>query len=94
MSDNCAAYYCRSRLTPLRFAYAIVDGHLQKVSNFTVEIPGLFRGRGKHPKTGTLKERVQPEAITINCSSNAPVPRCPIPGHVWGSVRIMVLGAA
>ncbi|CAN0485806.1 unnamed protein product, partial [Scytosiphon promiscuus] len=40
-----------------KYSYAIVDDHLEKVGNYNVEPPGLFRGRGKHPKTGKLKAR-------------------------------------
>jgi DNA topoisomerase I len=32
-----------------------VDGRIEKVGNFRVEPPGLFRGRGAHPKTGRIK---------------------------------------
>jgi DNA topoisomerase-1 len=45
----------------VKYGYAIVDGRLQKVGNVMIEPPGLFRGRGAHPKTGTFKERVTPE---------------------------------
>ena len=31
-----------------------VDGHIQKVGNFRIEPPGLFRGRGDHPKQGKV----------------------------------------
>lgn len=48
-----------------------------------MEPPGLFRGRGVHPKTGMLKERVMPEDITLNISELAAAPPCPIPGHNW-----------
>jgi hypothetical protein len=37
-----------------------------KVGNFRVEPPGLFRGRGEHPKMGKVKKRVYPRDITIN----------------------------
>ena len=37
------------------YGYAIVDGRKEKIGNFTIEPPGLFLGRGDHPKTGTLK---------------------------------------
>ena len=37
------------------FGYALVDGVKQKIGNYMVELPGLFRGRGKHPKTGRIK---------------------------------------
>jgi len=32
------------------------------------EPPGLFRGRGEHPKQGTVKRRIMPEDVIINCS--------------------------
>ena len=37
--------------------HAIVDGRKEKLGNFRVEPPGLFRGRGQHPKMGKLKVR-------------------------------------
>eukprot|EP00968_Pinguiococcus_pyrenoidosus_P014454 scaffold1307_cov200-Pinguiococcus_pyrenoidosus.AAC.143 len=73
--------------TRSRFGFALVDGHLEKVGNFTIELPGLFRGRGKHPKTGKIKERIPPEQLTLNFGENAPPPICPIPGHAWGAVQ-------
>jgi DNA topoisomerase-1 len=38
-----------------QYGYATVDGRKEKVGNFRIEPPGLFRGRGDHPKTGKLK---------------------------------------
>jgi DNA topoisomerase-1 len=38
-----------------KFGYAIVDGRKEAVANFTVEPPGLFLGRGNHPKAGRFK---------------------------------------
>jgi DNA topoisomerase-1 len=70
----------------LDYSYVLVDGHVEKQGNFTVEPPGLFRGRGEHPLMGVLKRRIAPEEITINCSPDAPVPPCPIPGHSWKRV--------
>jgi DNA topoisomerase-1 len=72
--------------TDARTAYALVDGHLEKTANCTVEPPGLFRGRGEHPKMGTVKRRIAPEEITINCAPGVPVPACPVPGHSWKRV--------
>lgn len=69
-----------------QYAYAMVNGNIQKVGNFTIEPPGLFRGRGAHPKTGTLKTNVAPEQVTINTGLNAAVPRCNERGHAWGTV--------
>jgi DNA topoisomerase I len=37
------------------YLYCMWDGRKQKVGNFRVEPPGLFRGRGEHPKTGMVK---------------------------------------
>jgi len=45
-----------------------MDGHKEKIGNFRIEPPGLFRGRGDHPKQGMLKRRTMPEDVIINCS--------------------------
>lgn len=37
------------------YTTCLLDGRKEKVGNFRVEPPGLFRGRGEHPKKGTLK---------------------------------------
>lgn len=66
--------------------YGIVDGKREKISNVIVEPPGLFRGRGQHPKAGFIKTRLKPEDITINVGKGNMVPKCPIPGHAWKNV--------
>eukprot|EP01132_Coremiostelium_polycephalum_P003590 gene3590-4472_t len=66
--------------------YALVDGHKQKIANYLVEPPGLFLGRGAHPKTGMLKRRIYPSDVTINIGENEKVPPSPIPGHNWKEV--------
>lgn len=38
-----------------KWSVAYLDGNDQKVGNFRVEPPGLFMGRGAHPKTGMVK---------------------------------------
>ena len=68
------------------FMYCIWDGRKQKVGNFRVEPPGLFRGRGEHPKTGKVKSRVQPEQITINIGKGATAP-APPEGHRWREIK-------
>lgn len=68
------------------YGFAVVDGCRERVGNFKVEPPGLFRGRGDHPKTGKLKRRVQPEDITLNIGPGEPIPKCPIEGHNWKGV--------
>lgn len=57
------------------------------MGNYNMEPPGLFRGRGAHPKTGKLKKRCFPESVMINVSEDACVPICTMPGHSWESVR-------
>ncbi|XP_075508997.1 DNA topoisomerase 1-like [Primulina tabacum] len=70
-----------------KFMWAIVDGVKEKVGNFRVEPPGLFRGRGEHPKMGKLKKRIQPSDIIINIGEDTPIPDCPIPGESWKEIR-------
>ncbi|KAL1878748.1 DNA topoisomerase 1 [Diaporthe australafricana] len=66
--------------------YCKWNGRKEKVGNFRVEPPGLFRGRGEHPKTGKVKKRVLPEQITINIGKEAKVPEPP-KGHSWKAVQ-------
>lgn len=68
------------------FMYCKWDGRKEKVGNFRVEPPSLFRGRGEHPKTGKLKLRVMPEQVTINIGKNAQVPQPPA-GHKWKAIQ-------
>ncbi|CAA2969751.1 topoisomerase I [Olea europaea subsp. europaea] len=70
-----------------KYMWAIVDGVKEKVGNFRVEPPGLFRGRGEHPKMGKLKKRIRPSDITINIGKDAPIPECPIRGESWKEIR-------
>eukprot|EP00042_Codosiga_hollandica_P030051 m.170513 g.170513 ORF g.170513 m.170513 type:complete len:493 (-) comp53255_c0_seq2:150-1628(-) len=69
-----------------KYGYAMLDGHREKLANFRIEPPGLFRGRGDHPKMGMLKQRVLPEQITINIGQGAVVPEPPA-GHKWKEVK-------
>lgn len=64
------------------YMWAIVDGVKERVGNFRVEPPGIFRGRGDHPKMGKLKPRIQPRDIIINIGKGARVP-----GRGWREVR-------
>jgi DNA topoisomerase-1 len=41
---------------PYKFAY--IDGKKTSVGNFRVEPPGIFLGRGDHPKLGKIKFRI------------------------------------
>ncbi|KAG8182189.1 hypothetical protein JTE90_017140 [Oedothorax gibbosus] len=69
-----------------KYGFCMLDGHKQKIGNFKIEPPGLFRGRGEHPKMGMLKRRVEAEDILINIGKEAKVPDPP-PGHKWKEVR-------
>nr|XP_046250643.1 DNA topoisomerase I, mitochondrial [Scatophagus argus] len=68
------------------FGYCLLDHHKERIGNFKIEPPGLFRGRGEHPKQGMLKKRIQPEDVIINCSKEARIP-VPPAGHHWKEVR-------
>ncbi|XP_065567351.1 DNA topoisomerase I, mitochondrial-like isoform X2 [Artemia franciscana] len=67
------------------FGFCTIDGHKQRIGNFKIEPPGLFRGRGDHPKMGMVKRRVMPEDVIINCSKGT-APSAPA-GHKWKEVR-------
>jgi DNA topoisomerase IB len=48
-----------------------MDGHQETVGNFKVEPPGLFSGRGDHPKQRKMKKRVKAKDIKFKfqCST-------------------------
>ncbi|XP_015608843.1 DNA topoisomerase I, mitochondrial isoform X2 [Cephus cinctus] len=68
------------------YGFCTIDGHKEKIGNFKIEPPGLFRGRGEHPKMGKLKKRVIPEDVLINCSKDSKIPKPPT-GHKWKEIR-------
>ncbi|SCU87510.1 LAME_0D10352g1_1 [Lachancea meyersii CBS 8951] len=68
------------------YKFCFLDGRKEQVGNFRIEPPGLFRGRGAHPKTGKLKRRVYPEDVVLNLDREATVPPPP-EGHNWGEIR-------
>lgn len=68
-----------------KYGFAMVDGRQERVGNYRIEPPGLFRGRGEHPLMGLLKPRISPEDVTVNCGESDPVP-VPPEGHKWKSV--------
>ncbi|XP_032678259.1 DNA topoisomerase I, mitochondrial isoform X2 [Odontomachus brunneus] len=72
--------------TQKEYGFCTIDGHKEKIGNFKIEPPGLFRGRGEHPKMGKLKKRVLPEDVLINCSKDSHIPKPPA-GHKWKEVR-------
>ncbi|CAL8360601.1 unnamed protein product [Lota lota] len=68
------------------YGFCLLDHHRERIGNFKIEPPGLFRGRGEHPKQGMLKKRIQPEDVIINCSRESKIPEPPA-GHRWKEVR-------
>ena len=68
-----------------KYCWATIDGRRERVGNYRVEPPGLFRGRGEHPKMGRIKKRIMPEDIIINIGKSSKVPE-PSPGHKWKQV--------
>jgi hypothetical protein len=65
-SQEKAAIKVEKDAAEAKLKFALVDGRKEPVGNFRVEPPGLFRGRGEHPKMGMIKKRVYPRDITIN----------------------------
>ena len=58
-----------------KYGFAELDGVKERVGNYRVEPPGLFLGRGAHPKAGMFKNRITPEDITINIGPGEEPPR-------------------
>jgi DNA topoisomerase-1 len=64
---------------------ATIDGKKEKIGNFRIEPPGIFIGRGCHPKLGSIKPRLTPKDIILNLSEDAPIPNSPL-GNKWGEI--------
>lgn len=67
------------------YKYAIVNGNKIKVSNYKIEPPGIFIGRGDHPKLGCIKKRIEHEDVIINIDQKSQVPK-PKDGHQWKNI--------
>jgi DNA topoisomerase I len=48
-----------------KYVACTLDGRKEKVGNFRVEPPGLFRGRGEHPRKGALKVGPHPAHASL-----------------------------
>ncbi|XP_077581842.1 DNA topoisomerase I, like isoform X2 [Stigmatopora nigra] len=68
------------------YGFCMMDNHRERIANFRIEPPGLFRGRGDHPKMGMLKRRIRPKDVIVNCSKDSKHPPPP-PGTKWKEVR-------
>lgn len=68
------------------YKQCIIDGQgFEPITNWRMEPPVVFIGRGDHPLRGSLKRRVIPEDVTLNLDPEAPVPKLPR-GRTWGGV--------
>jgi DNA topoisomerase-1 len=70
------------------YKIAYVDGKEQSVGNFRMEPPGIFMGRGCHPKAGKIKKRILPEDITLNIDKESKIPELPnfYKDRKWGKI--------
>ncbi|KAF5277198.1 hypothetical protein FQR65_LT03904 [Abscondita terminalis] len=68
-----------------KYGFCNMDGQIEKILNFKIHQPGLFKVRKPYGKLGKLMKRVVPEDITINCSEDAVIPDPP-EGHQWKKV--------
>lgn len=71
-----------------KYKTALVDDKEQPVGNFRIEPPGIFLGRGCHPKAGKIKERIYPEDITLNLDKKSLTPELPkfYKDRKWGKI--------
>lgn len=69
------------------YTFCLIDGVTEKVANYNIEPPGIFRGRGEHPHAGKIKSRIVPEYVSINVGLDDPIPPCPIAGHAWKKIQ-------
>jgi DNA topoisomerase-1 len=71
-----------------KYKFAKIDEREEPTGNFRIEPPGIFLGRGCHPKAGVIKRRVYPEDITINIDKKSKIPEMPdfYRNRSWGRV--------
>ena len=60
-----------------KYKTAYIDGKPESLSNYKMEPPGIFIGRGKNPNIGKVKLRINPDDVIINISRDVPVPEPP-----------------
>lgn len=79
----------KDKQTEIEKPYSILqlDGAEQKIGNFKIEPPGIFLGRGSHPKIGQWKKRIMPKDVTLNLDKDAPIPKPHLyPEHKWNKI--------
>ena len=75
----------------LKSGFALLDGHVEKVGNFRMEPPSLFRGRGKHPRTGSGQAKDGADRVAINVGRDRAPPRCHEPGDRGVTCNMMTV---
>ena len=68
-----------------KYKIAMVDGKEQGISNYRMEPPGIFIGRGKNPNLGKIKKRIYPEDVIINIGKESQIPEL-LKNHKWKKV--------
>ena len=69
-----------------RYGYATLNGvPYQKLSNFSVELSGIFYGVGANERLGRIKKQIFPEDVTLNLGKEDTIPKPPL-GHKWGRI--------
>ncbi len=66
-----------------KYGYAFVNDLKVEVSNYAVEPPSIFMGRGKHPLRGRWKPGAKENDVVLNLSPDAPIPKGTWKGIVW-----------
>ncbi len=66
-----------------KYGYALVDGVKVEVSNYAVEPPSIFMGRGKHPLRGRWKPGATESDVVLNLPPDAPIPEGSWKEVVW-----------
>lgn len=86
-------------LPRVRHDVCLIDGREEKITNWKMEPPVVFIGRGEHPLRGCLRRRVVPRDVTLNLDPGAKIPKMswgdvvhrPVCGWMW-SWRDPLLG--
>jgi len=74
----------------VKYGWATVDGAKMEIANYSVEPPGIFMGRGKHPMRGHWKPAVATKDVTLNLSPDAPTPPGEWAGREWRSDELWI----
>ena len=69
----------------LPYKYCYIDGSKMKVGNYRIEPPGIFLGRGDHPKLGRIKKRINPDDVIINIGKDVTIPKPNVSGK-WKEI--------